>query len=97
MFKYTIIIGGSRGERIDKFRPAEGHKTVLVTWLSTGWGHTTAWAVYGQHLLDNQGQARPDPAHTETGELIQKCVSQCPPYSGQMTCVDLDVCVIISN
>ena len=39
----------------------------------------TAWAVFGQHLVDSHWQARPDLSDTETGEIIQTLVSQCPP------------------
>ena len=40
-----------------------GHRTLSVTWLSAGW---TVWTVFGQHLVDSRGKARPDPSHTKT-------------------------------
>ena len=35
----------------------------------------TVWTVLGQHLVDSHGHARPDPSHTETGEINQTLVS----------------------
>ena len=31
----------------------------------------TSWAVFGQHLVDSHGQARPGLSYIETGEIIQ--------------------------
>ena len=46
----------------------------------------TTSAVFGQHLVDSHGQARPDLSHIETGEIIQALVSQYPPCDpGHMT------------
>ena len=30
----------------------------------------SAWDVFGQHLVDNHGKARPGPSHTETGDNL---------------------------
>ena len=49
----------------------------------------TAWAVFGQHLVNSHGQARPDPINTEHEKLFQTLVSQCPPCGpGYMTSVE---------
>ena len=38
----------------------------------------TALVVFGHHLVDSHGQARPDTNRNETREIIQILVSKCP-------------------
>ena len=63
-----------------------GHQTLLVTWLCAGWTCIQSRLCLDSTLVDSHGQARPDPSHTKTGEIIKTPLSQCPPCGqGHMT------------
>ena len=79
-----------------KYTTIEKNVHLTAVFLSSRGGHQThdlvqgedtctAWAVFGQHLVDSHEQAKPDPNHAES---IQTRISQCPSCDpGHMTSV----------